>query len=228
MRAIAIDDERPALEVVKSHCARVDYVDLVCVFSDVFKALEFLQENKVDLIFLDIEMPAMSGFGFFSQLEEKPLLILTTAYSKHATMGFDFDAVDYLLKPFTFSRFEKSCEKAREVLNYKNRDGADFFFVKSGYEQIKVFYEDILFIEGAGNYISFNLTGKKVLTRSTFSEVTKILPRDKFIRIYRSYIVSLRKIDKVEKYEVTVDNFKLPVSGTYWQDLVDALDAFRG
>lgn len=224
MKAIAIDDESIALEIVKSHAAKVPFLELKAEFTDAFKALEYLQKESVDLIFLDIKMPDISGIDFFNSLSKKPLLIFTTAYTEHAVTSFEMDAVDYLLKPFSLSRFIKSCNKAFELYNFRSSsETPDHLFIKTGYEQLKVLYEEILYLEAAGNYVTFVLKDKKVMSRSTFMEVINHLPPEKFVRVHRSYIVSVSRIDKVERHQVTIGNEKVPVSEAYRQDLTAAL-----
>lgn len=224
MRAIAIDDEPIALEIVRSHASRVPFLELVAEFTDAFKALNYLQMERVDLIFLDIKMPDISGLDFFKSLSKKPLVIFTTAYSEHAVTSFDMDAVDYLLKPFSLPRFIQSCNKAFELYNFRNStEPQDYLFVKDGYDQQKIYIDDILFLEAAGNYVTFTLTDKKILTRSTFAEAINLLPAGKFVRIHRSYVVSVSKIGKVERHQVTIGSHKVPVSGVYRNDLQQAL-----
>ena len=225
MKAIAIDDEPIALEIVKAHAARVPFLDLKAGFTDAFKALEYLQTEPVDLIFLDIKMPDISGIEFFNSLSKKPLLIFTTAYSEHAATGYEMDAVDYLLKPFSLSRFLKGCNKALELYNTRNAAAAtDHLYVKTGYEQIKVFYDEILYLEATGNYVTFALKDKSILSRSTFVEAVNLLPADKFVRVHRSYVVSVPRIDKVERHQVTIHNRRIPVSEAYRQGLAAALN----
>jgi DNA-binding LytR/AlgR family response regulator len=192
MKAIAVDDEPIALDIIRSHAAKVPFLDLKAEFTDAFKALEYLQKEPVDLIFLDIKMPDISGIEFFNSLSKKPLLIFTTAYSEHAVTSFEMDAVDYLLKPFSLSRFIKGCNKAYELYNFRNAsETTDHLYVKTGYEQLKVMYEDILYLEAAGNYVTFVLKDKNILSRSTFIEAASLLPSDKFVRIHRSYLVAV-------------------------------------
>ncbi|HEX8314207.1 MAG TPA: LytTR family DNA-binding domain-containing protein [Flavisolibacter sp.] len=224
MKAIAIDDEPIALEIIKNHAAKVPFLELKAVFTDAFRALEYLQKETVDLIFLDIKMPDISGIEFFNSLTKKPLLIFTTAYSEHAVTSFEMDAVDYLLKPFSLSRFIKGCNKAFELYNFRNAaEVTDHLFIKTGYEQQKVFYDDILYAEATGNYVSFVLKDKTILSRSTFVEVTSLLPAGKFVRVHRSYIVAIDKINKVEKQQVTIGKTAIPVSEAYTQELASAL-----
>lgn len=224
MKAIAVDDEPIALEIIKSHASKVPYLDLKAQFTDAFKALEYLQKEGVDLIFLDIKMPDISGIDFFNSLSKKPLLIFTTAYSEHAVTSFEMDAVDYLLKPFSLTRFLKGCNKAFELYNARNAsEPSDHLYIKTGYEQVKVFYDEILYLEASGNYVTFVLKDKNILSRSTFVEAINLLPPDKFVRVHRSYIVSVNKIDKAERYQVTINNMKIPVSEAYTQNLTVAL-----
>src|SRR6188472_1717186 len=170
MRAIAVDDEPIALEVVRAHASKVPFLELKAEFTDAFNALEYLQKESIDLIFLDIKMPDISGIDFYNSLSKKPLVILTTAYSEHAVTSFELDAVDYLLKPFSLSRFIKGCNKAFELYNFRNAaEPADHIYVKTGYEQIKVLYDEILYLEAAGNYVTFVLKDRNILSRSTFN-----------------------------------------------------------
>ena len=224
MKAIAIDDEPIALEIIKSHASKVPYLDLMATFTDAFVAMEYLQKENIDLLFLDIKMPDISGIEFFNSLSKKPLLIFTTAYSEHAVTSFEMDAVDYLLKPFSMARFIKSCNKAYELYNYRNTPGSsDHLFVKTGYEQVKVVFEEILYLEATGNYVSFALKNKNILSRSTFNEAANLLPSDKFVRVHRSYLVAINKIEKAERHQVTINHVKIPVSEAYSQNLAAAL-----
>ncbi|WP_227006244.1 LytR/AlgR family response regulator transcription factor [Rufibacter latericius] len=220
MKAIAIDDEPIALEIVRSHASKVPFLDLKAEFTDAFKALEFLQKEPIDLLFLDIKMPDISGIDFFNSLSKKPLVIFTTAYSEHAVTSFELDAVDYLLKPFSLARFIKGCNKAFELYNFRNAsETSDHLYIKTGYEQIKVLFEDILYLEATGNYVTFALKDKNVLSRSTFLEAINLLPPDKFVRVHRSYVVAVNKIEKVERHQVTIHQKTIPLSEAFRQSL---------
>ncbi len=225
MKAIAIDDEPIALEIVKSHAVKVPFLDLRAEFTDAFKALTYLQEESVDLIFLDIKMPDISGIDFFNSLSKKPLLIFTTAYTEHAVTSFEMDAVDYLLKPFSLARFMKACNKAFELHTFRNTAVTqDYLYVKTGYEQLKVYYEEILYLEAAGNYVTFSLKDKKILSRNTLMEAINALPAHQFVRVHRSYFVSVNCLDKVERHQVTINQAKIPVSEAYRQNLMAVLN----
>ena len=220
MKAIAIDDEPLALEIIRSHALKVPFLDLKASFTDAFKALDYLQKEPVDLILLDIKMPDISGIDFLNSLSRKPLVIFTTAYSEHAVTSFELDAVDYLLKPFSLARFIKGCNKAFELYNFRSADEpADHLFIKAGFEQVKVFFNDILYLEASGNYVTFALKDKNVLSRSTFNEAINLMPPGKFIRTHRSFLAAADKIDKIERHQLTINGIKIPVSEAYAQNL---------
>ncbi|MDB5120875.1 MAG: regulator [Sphingobacteriales bacterium] len=220
MLAIAVDDEPIALDIVRSHAAKVPYLTLKAEFTDAFKAIDYINKEPVDIVFLDIKMPDISGIDFVKSLNVKPLVIFTTAYSEHAVNGFDLDAVDYLLKPFSLSRFIKACNKAHELFHLRNPGiQNDFIFLKTGYEQVKIHFDEILYLEAAGNYVSFILKDKSVLSRMTFGEIESLLPAGKFIRIHRSFMASLNKIDKIERHQVHIQGNTIPVAETYIPNL---------
>src|SRR5688500_2648129 len=224
MNAIAIDDEPLALDIIKSHASKVPFLDLKAEFTDAFQALEYLQNEPVDLIFLDIKMPDISGIEFLNSLSRKPLLIFTTAYSEHAVTSFEMHAVDYLLKPFSEARFIKGCNKAYELYQFRNTsETTDHLYIKTGYEQVKVFFDEILYLEAAGNYVTFVLKDRNILSRSTFVEAVNLLPSGKFVRVHRSFVVAINKIDKVERHQVTINKAKIPVSEGYVQDVMNAV-----
>ncbi|GAB2476677.1 DNA-binding response regulator [Hymenobacter qilianensis] len=217
MKAIAIDDEPMALEVVRSLGGKIPFLELKACFTDACEAMEYLQSQPVDLLFLDIKMPDISGLEFVTSLQKKPLVIFTTAYSEHAVTGFELDAVDYLLKPFSLARFMKACNKAHELLRLRDQAAPpkDYVFVKTGAEQVRVPYADILYMEAAGNYVTFVLGGKRLLSRMTMTELTELLPPDKFVRVHRSFVVAKDYIDKLERHQVTVRGHAVPVGASY-------------
>lgn len=220
MRAIAIDDEPIALEIVQAHAARVPFVQLLAVFTDAFQAMSYLQQETVDLIFLDIKMPDISGLEFYQSLRKKPLLIFTTAYTEHAVTSFEMDAVDYLLKPFSLTRFLKGCNKAYELFLSRNMlEPADHLYVKTGYDQVRVAFSDILYLEAAGNYMTFVLKDRKIISRLTVTEAMQQLPPNKFVRVHRSFIVALHNIEKLERHQVTVNKVSIPIGDAYSQNL---------
>jgi DNA-binding LytR/AlgR family response regulator len=219
IRAIAIDDEPLALEVIRSHAGKVPFLELAACFTDAFKALEYLAKEPVDLLFLDIKMPDITGLELMESLQQKPMVIFTTAYAEHAVQSYELNAADYLLKPFAFTRFLKACHKANELLqakqNYKPI-AADSIFIKSGYEQVKINYSDILYLESGGNYMSFILAnGRTVLSRLTMTDALALLPPNQFIRIHRSYIVNKLKVERAERHQLHVGQHTVPVGGAF-------------
>jgi len=220
MNAIALDDEPLALEVVRSHASKVPFLNLKAEFTDAFKAMEYIQKENIDLIFLDIKMPDISGIDFLNSLNKKPMVIFTTAYSEHAVTSFELDAIDYLLKPFSLSRFVKGCNKAYELFQLRNKSGSsDFIFLKTGYEQEKVQFDDILYLEAAGNYVNFVLKNKSLLSRMTFAELEVILPKNKFIRVHRSYMAAVSAINRIERHQIHINDLQIPVSESYMANL---------
>lgn len=219
MIAIAIDDEPLALDIIRSHAAKVSFIELKETFTNAFKAINFLQQNKVDLIFLDVKMPDISGIDFLSSINNPPMVIFTTAYSEHAVKGFELDAVDYLLKPFSLPRFLKACNKAYELYRLRNPLNEleeTHFFIKDGSKQIKVQLTDITYIEAAGNYTKVFLTGgKSISTRATVGEMLMLLPPTRFIRTHRTYIVARDKILTFDRSHIVVENKEIPIGATY-------------
>lgn len=213
--AIAIDDEPIALEVVKDHAQKVPFLDLKATFTDAFEAMEYLGRHPVDLLFLDIKMPDISGIDFFNSLNRKYLVIFTTAYSEHAVTGFELDAADYLLKPFSLTRFLKACNKVQEILQLRRGNGPGSIFVKTGYDQVRICYEEIDYLEATGNYVTFVLGDQQVISRMTLTECEALLPETIFIRIHRSFIVARDRIQRIERHQVTVNGHVLPVGSSY-------------
>lgn len=216
MTSIAIDDEPIALEVIKSLAAKVLFLELKATFTNAFEGIEYLQKNKIDLLFLDIKMPDITGIEVSRSLQNLPMIIFTTAYSEHAVEGFELDAVDYLLKPFSLQRFLKACTKAHELFLLKNKmQPLNYIFLKDSYEQIKVLFDDILYIEAAGNYLNVMLQNRKITTRLTISEMLELLPAKGFTRIHRSYIVARNKVTKFNKQSVFIFKIELPIGMNY-------------
>jgi two-component system LytT family response regulator len=217
LRTIAIDDEPMALEVVKNHSARIPFIDLVEVFTDPFRAIDYLQQEKTDLIFLDIKMPDISGIELLKSLPRPPMVIFTTAYSEHAVGSFELDVIDYLLKPFSQSRFLKACNRAAEHFRLKNGEAP--FFIKSGTENIRLEPEDLLYVESRGNYMQFILTDKIITSRLTMSEVEALLPSAHFVRIHRSFIAAKKHITRVDKNSVWVKDTELPIGSGFTHEV---------
>jgi len=221
IRAIAIDDEPIALEVIRQHCQHIPFIRLEAGFTNPDEAMSWLDHNDTDLLFLDIRMPDISGIDFLQKLTPAPLTIFTTAHSEHAVQSFELDALDYLLKPFSTERFLKACQKAKDWLDMRAAAAKDSsLFIKTGYEQVKVLLDEIMYIQSAGNYVQFVLTGqKKILARSTMAETAAMLPPENFVRIHRQYIVGKKHIRKIDKTSVGLDGVSLPVGAGYGSGL---------
>lgn len=227
LQAIAIDDEPMALEVIINLASHVVFVELQACFTNAFEAAEYLQKTKVDLIFLDIKMPGISGIDFLKTIPEPPMVIFTTAYSEHAVQSFELDAIDYLLKPFSLPRFSRACNKALKQHELQTNSGGaaaglPSVFIKSGYEQVKVELADVLYAESAGNYMQFALAGRNIVSRLTMSDVEALLPHSNFVRVHRSFIVSVRHITKTDRNSVWIGNKEIPIGAAY-SGVVDKL-----
>jgi two-component system, LytTR family, response regulator len=220
VRCIAIDDEPPALMLIKEYAAQCPGVQLLQTFDDAITGGEFLRQNSIDLLFIDINMPDITGLDLVRSLEEKPMIIFTTAHKKFAIDGFELDAIDYLLKPISFDRFSKAVNKATEYFEYKMKpkpEEAENLFVYAEYRMVKIPLIDIEYIESLEDYIRINLTtGKPVMTLMTMKKVLEKLPASKFKRIHRSYIVSPNKVKSILNRKARLNSsVELPISDSY-------------
>lgn len=216
LKAIAIDDEPLALELIETFCKGFDFVSLEKTFTKTGAASQYLEKHPVDLLFLDINMPSTSGIRFYESLQHKPLLIFTTSYSEYAIESYDLDAVDYLLKPFTVKRFEKAVQKAYEKYKLLQPGKDSFLLLKADYGLVKVVLSDILFIEGLDNYLKIHLYNQNALVvRMTMKTLQEKLPVNDFIRVHRSYIVPLSRIETVRNKIITIAGEEIPIGTSY-------------
>lgn len=238
LKTVVVDDELHALTLMTDYVKKVPSLELVAQFQDALQALEFLNNNQVDLLLLDIQMPDLSGIDLLTSLQVKPLVIFTTAFSEYAVQGFQLDAIDYLVKPIMFPRFLKAVNKAttqvqyiqqvsegRLELNQGNNDvphreqGYIFVKVDSHWERIQL--DDITYIEANGDYISIHLTNKtRLMCLQTLSQMLTRLEGTEFVRVHRSFIVNLAKVDTVEKDHLLVDGQDITISKGYRQDFL--------
>jgi len=215
---IAVDDEPLALEKVVSFVNRLPFIVLKATFDNAIEALAYLSENQTDLLFLDIQMEAMTGLDLLAALPEKPQVILTTAYSEYALKGYEFEVTDYLLKPFSFERFAQAVNKAVKRLQEKQvqpETNSDFIFVKTDYRLVKIMLSDILYIEGMRDYRCIVTHAGKILTQQTFGSFEEQLSPNQFTRIHKSYMVALSKIESIERHRIKIGAALLPVSESY-------------
>jgi DNA-binding LytR/AlgR family response regulator len=225
---IAVDDEPKALDVISIHASKAPEIDLVRTFTNPKDALVFLKDNFVDLIFLDINMPGISGLQFVEKLQSKPYIIFTTAYSEYAIDSYDFEAVDYLLKPIEFDRFYKAISKVKKQiqLNSLQQDSllSKFIFVKDGYKQIKICIEDILYVQSEGNYLIIVSNNERVLVRMTFQSLMEKLPANLFFRVHLSYVVNFSHIQKIEDNHIFIQDTKIPMGIKYKEKLLNFIN----
>lgn len=217
--ALAIDDEPPALKVVSTFCRDFDFIDLQRTFTGTEEALRYLRKYPVDLLFLDIQMPSQSGIDLYKTIQQQTMVIFTTAYSEYAVEGFDLQAIDYLLKPFTRDRFAQAVHKARDYyhhLMHTGTAGEAYLFIRADYSLLKIAHADILYIEGLDDYVKIYLLGQKpVVARMTLKALTEKLPAHDFLRVHRSYIVSLKQVAQVRNKTISVGDAEIPVGSSY-------------
>ena len=227
IRAIAIDDEPPALRIVERFASHVPGLSLERSFTRPGEALEYLHSHEVDLLFLDIQMPSVSGLHFYKNLPGEPMVIFTTGYSEYAVEGFNLQAVDYLLKPFTQARFEQAVAKATSAFEYKWRQVAatqQFISVRADYSVHRVLLSDILYIEGLDDYLKIHLeSGKPIVARMTMKAMMESLPEASFMRVHRSYIIPLERISLVRNKTIYIGEAQIPVGGSYEEAFFKAL-----
>jgi DNA-binding LytR/AlgR family response regulator len=217
LKAIALDDEPLALEVLQSFCNQMEEISLEKTFTKSEDAFKYLKKYPVDLLFLDINMPSISGIDFYKKLPHKTMVIFTTAYSEYAVEGFNLSATDYILKPFTFSRFQQAVEKAHSQWKLQNQNPEQLYlFIRADYSLIKILFSDILFIEGLDDYLKIHIQNQKtVVARMTLKVILEKLPSLEFFRVHRSFIVPISKIDKVRNKIIYINDEEIPVSASY-------------
>jgi len=219
---IAIDDEPKALEVLKRYCEKTSLVSLKETFREPVKAIEFLQREKVDLIFLDISMPDISGLQLVQTLSPAPLIIFTTAYRNYAVESYDVNALDFLLKPIAFERFLVALNKATAAILSKNATVTEdeaTVLIKSGPQAYRVKLADILYLEKDRNYLTVHVKDKQILIRENMSDIFELVPAAGFVRVHKSYVVAIRHITMIEMHQLTINGEKIPIGVTYRESL---------
>jgi len=237
IRCLVVDDEPLALHIVEDYISKVPFLELVKSTTNPIEALTLVQAGNVDLVFLDVQMPELTGIQFLKIANGKAKVILTTAYPEYALEGYELDVVDYLLKPIAFDRFFKSVQKAQGVIQpaakpvaapepaqQQNDFLSDFIFVKSEHKIQKVYLRDILFIEGLKDYISIFTPAERIITLQNMKKMEDALPEKHFIRVHKSYIVSLNKIDSIERSRIWIGDKIIPVGETYRDPFFKIID----
>ena len=228
LKCVAIDDEPLALELIQSYVSRLPEIQLVQAFEDAVSGAEFMSIANIDLVFLDINMPDISGLDLAKSLSKKTMVIFTTAHKQFAFDGFELEAIDYLLKPIDFERFSKAVQKAIEVKQYRNGTQSldeSFIYVNSEYRIIKIMNKEIEYIESIEDYVKFHLEGdRQVLTLSTLKKITSMLPQKQFLRIHRSYVIPIQKIKSIQNKKIKLTNILLPIGDRFSDEVKTALN----
>lgn len=227
MNCIALDDEPLALDIIEAYVKKHPELNLIARCNNADEASKVLNSQHIDLMFLDIQMPGVTGLNFIRSLKNKPLFMFTTAYSEYAIDGFELDAIDYLLKPIAYDRFEKAIEKAKEYYTIKNNSGLtesdlenDFIFVKANQQLIKLAYGEILYVEAFADYVKIFLNDRKIVTLQTMKKMEAKLPSDIFSRVHRSFIVNRKAVQSFSTSVCEVNGEKIPVGKNYKNDFI--------
>ena len=230
IRCIIIDDEPLARKGLKEYISDVDFLQLEGEFNEPLKAMKLITEEQVQLIFLDIQMPKISGLDFFRSLKQAPPVIFTTAFPQYALDGFELNALDYLVKPVSFERFLKAALKAKEYYEVRQKNLAeagaqrnDYFFIKADNKLVKLFFDDILYAEALQNYVAIHTVSKKYITYLTFRSIEDYLPSDRFIKTHKSYIVSASRIDNIEGNDIRIGEHHIPISRSTREEVMEKL-----
>jgi DNA-binding LytR/AlgR family response regulator len=229
---IAVDDEPLALEKMATYIAKVDYLDLKGTFDNAFDALNFLRQERVDLMFLDIQMDELTGIQLLEVLKNQPKVVLTTAYDQYALRGYELDVVDYLLKPFSYQRFLKAAEKVFEGLRQTQQAAPpsptakeiDFILVRSEYRLQKIKLADIQYIEGMKDYSRIFTPDNKIMTLQNLKKLEEGLPSPPFLRVHKSFIISVDRVESIGKNDIVVAERTIPIGGLYKKTFMDYLD----
>ena len=223
INCLIVDDEPIARDIIQNYCSHLDYLQVIASCENALAARTVLQQQKVDILFLDINMPVMDGISFLKTLRHPPQVIFTTAYKEYAIDGFDLAACDYLLKPFSFDRFIIAIDKAMEKLSLHpaslpettEAKADNYFFVKADSKIFKIAYEDVLYAEASGNYTKIVTTNNILLPGMSFSSVEELLPRAGFLRVHRSFIINKSKISHIEGNRVFIQQIEIPIGSNY-------------
>lgn len=220
IRCLIIDDEPSSQNVLKSFIHKIDYLDLLHICNNALEALEYLKNNAVDVLFLDINMPQLSGISFYKSLKNPPKVIFTTAYSAYALEGFEVEATDYLLKPFSFERFVKAVSKIKDLKDAK----LDYIIIKSDKKLHQIKIDDLYFIEGLGDYIKIHLKNKFLITNKSLKEMHNSLPKPIFIQVHKSFIINKNKLDYIEGNLAIINANKIPLGLKYKKEFLEGFN----
>jgi len=228
INCIVIDDEPLARKGLKEYITDVDFLNLTGEFDNPVKAAEIISRGEVQLLFLDIQMPKITGLDFFKTLQHPPPVIFTTAYPQYALEGFEVNALDYLVKPVSFDRFFKAVLKAKDYYEVRESNkseaaATEYFFIKADNKLVKIFFDELLYVEALQNYVIINTPAKKYMTYLTFKSVEEYLPADQFIKVHKSYIVAASKIDSIEGSDIRIGQQHIPISRNQKEEVMEKL-----
>jgi len=234
MNCIILEDEPLALNIIQSYVDKVPFLQLQATFRYPLEALNYLRNHIIDLMFLDINMPDLTGIQLFKSLQTAPMTIFTTAYSQYAIESYDLNAVDYLLKPIEFDRFLKAVNKAHQHLENKNTSlletpqnkSSDILFVKSGYKTYRLNLNDILYVEADGNYATYITLDRKIISTDRLGKLMQILPEDRFIRVHKSFLIAFAHIDILQKEFITIKDKRIPIGRAYRAAFFERIEHF--
>ncbi len=236
---IVVDDEPLAIEKLTDYIQRIPYLKLQASFDNAIEALEYLRDKKTELVFLDIQMEKFTGIQLLEILRNPPKIVITSAYDKYALKGYELDVTDYLLKPIAFERFLKAVNKVSEEIRAEQaskpsttpvtpeKSTSDFIFIKADYHMHKIKFDDILYIEGMKDYLRLHLPTKRIMTLMSFMKIEKVLPPEKFMRVHKSYIVSLERIERIERNTIMIEDQKIPIGNKYKKEFFEFLEKER-
>lgn len=225
MKCLIVDDDILSRKIIQAMIEKTDFLQMGKSCGSAIEAAEILRSEAYDLVFLDVEMPDMTGLELLKNLSTLPMVILVTSKEDYAVEAFEYQVVDYLLKPPVYSRFLKAVSKARSMFEEKSSrpEGSDFIFVKSESKFVRINFQDILYVEAMGDYITINTPGQKIIVHTTMAAMERKLPEDKFIRVHRSYIINIKSIDSIEDMVILIGKKLIPVGASYKETLLRKL-----
>lgn len=228
IKCIIVEDEMLAQQVIQSHLKNIDHLELVAICNNVIEANDILNKNEIDLIFLDIQLPGMTGFNFLRSFPESPLVIITTAYAEHALESYEFNVIDYLLKPISLERFTRAINKISNgrllTMTAKDKDNSyDHIFIRSGSKFFKINFSEIIYIEGMKDYLKIHTKEYKLITHQTMGEMENLLPSKQFKRIHKSFIVAVEHIKVIYGNTIEVLHGVIPIGNSYKNNVMDLM-----
>jgi two-component system, LytTR family, response regulator len=237
INCIAVDDEPLALDIISNYVLKVPFLNLMKTFDNAMETINYVKENKIDLLFLDIQMDELTGIQLLNIIHPKPMVIFTTAYDSFAIQGFELEAIDYLLKPISFERFIKAVNKVYDKMNISGlvnktepailKQNDNYFFVKTEFRYEKIIFDEILYIEGMGDYLRIVTKTKKIMTLQNFKRMEETLPPDQFCRVHKSYIIAFNKIESIERNRIKITDQLIPISDSYKKVFFDIFDKMK-